>query len=227
MTLDFLKIKVMELPSVEQKVLIVPVPDLPRFKEKPPFGGKVANTWGLIHGSGVKAAQLIIAEGQLRPADWTYHSNPHRCDMPTFGAFGLGRQLSRDSTDIDIWALKELLSAALKKGKGQQAILTGATYKGSHEHIALKAGGNESAQLLVASKGAVTTSEKYLITHSAHTTIKFVAAAWKNLGEYPDHNRSKRSPSRTSQPEDSNDQSSRIRRLTDFQTYDDEKPDWT
>ena len=67
MAVDFLKIKikVMELPSVEMKVLIVPVPDLPRFKEKPPFGGRVANAWGLVHGSVVKAAQLIIAEGQL------------------------------------------------------------------------------------------------------------------------------------------------------------------
>ena len=76
MALDLLKIKVMELPHVEKKVVIILVPDLPRFAEKPPFGGSVANTWGFVHGSGVKAAQLIIAEGQLRPADWTYHSNP-------------------------------------------------------------------------------------------------------------------------------------------------------
>ena len=82
------------------------LPQGPRFIEKPPFGCSVANTWGLVHGSGVKATQLIIAEGQIRPADWTYHSNPYRCHMPTFGAFGLGRQLSRDCTEIETWALQ-------------------------------------------------------------------------------------------------------------------------
>ena len=122
------------------------------------------STWGLVHGSGVNAAQLIIAEGELRPADWTFHKNPRRSQMPTFGIFVLGRQLARDSTQIDDWALTDILNAPLKKGKGQQDILTGAVYKGSSEHTAVKAGGNEACQLLVASKGAVTTSEKYIIT---------------------------------------------------------------
>ena len=116
--------------------------------------------------------------------------------MPTFGVFGLGRQLSRDSTDIETWALKEIFNTALKKGKGQQEILTGAIFKGSRDHTALKAGGTESAQYLVAQKGVVTTSEKYLVVHSAHTTIKFVAGAWNALGTYPETGSAHRSPSR-------------------------------
>ena len=98
--LDFVKIKVLDLPQVKKHVLIVLVPDLPRFAPKEPFGGHATCTWGLIHGSGVKAAQLIIAEGQLRSADWVFHRNPKRCQMPTFGVFGLGRQLGRDATHI-------------------------------------------------------------------------------------------------------------------------------
>jgi len=36
-------------------------------------------------------------------------------------------------------------------------------YRGSTDHIAYKAGGNEMAQLVVIEKGIVTTSEKYTI----------------------------------------------------------------
>ena len=74
----------------------------------------------------------------------------------------------------------------MKKGKGQQDILTGAIYKGATEHTALKAGGTEDAQLTVASKGAVTTSEKYFVAHARHATVKFVSAAWQYLEPYSD-----------------------------------------
>ena len=108
------------------------------------------------------------------------------------------------------WALTEILNSALKKGKGQQDILAGAVYRGSCEHVVMKAGGNEACQLLVASTGAVTSPEKYLITHAAHTTIQFVAAAWNTLGAYPDDSSKKRSPSETSNTD----------------AYDDRIPDW-
>ena len=34
-----------------------------------------------------------------------------------------------------------------KKGKGQQDVTVGAIYRGAHEHIAFRAGGNEKAQV--------------------------------------------------------------------------------
>jgi hypothetical protein len=37
------------------------------------------------------------------------------------------------------------------------------------------------AQLAVAEKGIVTTSEKYTIAHSNHVGLKFVALKWQNL----------------------------------------------
>ena len=98
----------------------------------------------------------------------------------------MGRQIARDSNTIEDYFLTELFNAALKKGKGQQDILTGAIYKGATDHTALKAGGTEDAQMTVATKGAVTTSEKYFVAHSKHTTVKFVSAAWKFLEAYPD-----------------------------------------
>ena len=79
----------------------------------------------------------------------------------------MGRQIARDSHTIEDYFLSELFNAALKKGKGQQDILTGAIYKGAIDHTALKAGGTEDAQMTGATKGAVTTSEKYFVQRSS------------------------------------------------------------
>ena len=54
-------------------------------------------------------------------------------------------------------------------------------YRGANVHTAYKAGGNEMAQLAVADKGIVTTSEKYTIAHSNHVGLKFVALKWQNV----------------------------------------------
>ena len=180
-------LKVLDASSVSKKVLIAPLPNLERFEEKPAFRGSASNTWGMLHGSGVLAAQLIVAEGQLRPADWEINLRDFsKCSLPSFGAFGIGRQMARDAQHIEDYHLVELFNAALKKGKGQQDILTGAIYKGAIEHTALKAGGTEDAQMTVASKGAVTTSEKYFVAHAKHTTVKFVSSAWPYLEPYAD-----------------------------------------
>lgn len=53
-------------------------------------------------------------------------------------------------------------------------ILSGLIYRGAYQHIKLDAGGNDLAQLKVASKGVVTTSEKNTITLSADTTVQNV-----------------------------------------------------
>ena len=68
-----------------------------------------------------------------------------------------------------------------KKGKGQQDVTVGAMYRGSDEHIAFKAGGNEKAQLGVGDKGIVNTSEKYTIAHSNHVGLQFIALKWADL----------------------------------------------
>ena len=118
---------------------------------------------------------MIVAEGQLRPADWEINPRDYsKCSLPSFGVFGIGRQMARDAQSIDDYHLVELFNVALKKGKGQQDILTGAIYKGAIEHTALKAGGTEDAQMTVASKGAVTTSAPDL-NSDASSVCKFCA----------------------------------------------------
>jgi hypothetical protein len=123
----------------------------------------------------------ILLEGKIRPANWSYNKNPQRCELPTFGAFFLGREVSNSDKTIPPWAERELLDAIGKKGKGQQDIVVGAMYQGSTDHTAYNAGGNETAQLGVIETGIVTTSEKYTIAHSNHVGLKFIALKWPNL----------------------------------------------
>ena len=72
----------------------------------------------------------------------------------------MGQHVSRNDTEIPDWAEKDLLDRASKRGKGQQPILIGGIYRGSEQHVSLKAGGNDEAQITVAKSGVVTTGEK-------------------------------------------------------------------
>jgi len=172
---------VRELPVTNTLALIMPVPDTSHFQMPPPFGKRQNHTWALLHGTSLHTSQQILLEGKIRPANWSYHRNLQRCELPTFGAFYLGREVSNSDKTIPPWAERELLDAIQKKGKGQQDIVIGAMYRGSTDHTAYKAGGNELAQLGVVEKGIVTTSEKYTIAHSNHVGLKFVALKWQNL----------------------------------------------
>ena len=172
---------VRELPVTNMLALIMPLPDTSHFQMPPPFGKRQNHTWALLHGTSLHTSQQILLEGKIRPANWSYHRNLQRCDLPTFGAFYLGREVSNSDKTIPDWAERELLDAIQKKGKGQQDIVIGAMYRGSTNHTAYKAGGNEMAQLAVVEKGIVTTSEKYTIAHSNHVGLKFVALKWQNL----------------------------------------------
>jgi hypothetical protein len=128
-----------------------------------------------------------LLEGKIRPANWSFNKDYSRCDMPTFGAFYLGREVSKSDTDtFPEWAAKELMDTIQKKGKGQQDAIVGAMYRGACQHTAFKAGGNEMAQLSVAEKGVATTSEKYTIAHSNHVGPKFIALKWQNLPQTVD-----------------------------------------
>ena len=170
-----------ELHSTNMLALIMPLPDTSHFQLPPPFGKHQNHTWALLHGTSLFTSQQILLEDKIRPANWSYHKNPQRCDLPTFGASFLGRQVSNSDRTIPPWAERELLDSIGKKGKGQQDIIVGAMYQGSLEHTAYKAGGNEMAQFGVIEKGIVTTSEKYTIAHSNHVGLKFIALKWPNL----------------------------------------------
>ena len=82
-------VKKLDLPITKKNALVIPVPDLPRFKPCPPFGGKTSHAWALIHGTSVTAAQYMLLEGSIRPADWTYNPDLKQSQLPTFGAYAL------------------------------------------------------------------------------------------------------------------------------------------
>ena len=180
---DLTNSHVRELPATNMLALILPLPDTSHFQMPPPFHKRQNHTWALLHGTSLHTSQQILLEGKIRPANWSYHKNLQRCDMPTFGAFYLGREVSNSDKTIPEWAERELLDAIQKKGTGQQDIVIGAMYRGAHNHTAYTAGGNEMAQIAVIEKGIVTTSEKYTIAHSNHVGLKFVALKWQNLTE--------------------------------------------
>ena len=171
---------VIELPTTNMLALILPLPDSSQFQMPPPFKNHQNHTWALLHGTTIGTSQAILLEGKIRPANWSYNKNHARCDMPTFGAFYLGREVSNHDTFPD-WAAKEIMDTIKKNGKGQQDIIVGAMYRRACQHTAFKAGGNEMAQLSVAERGVATTSEKYTIAHSKHAGLKFVALKWQNL----------------------------------------------
>ena len=169
---------IIDLPSTNMLALILPLPEISRFSMPPPF--KDTQTWALLHGTPIETAQAILLEGKIRPANWSFNKNLGRCDMPTFGAFYLGKEIAKSDTIPD-WATKELMDTIQKKGKGQQEVIVGAMYRGACPHTAVKSGGNEMAQISVAAKGVATTSEKYTIAHSNHAGLNFIALKWQNL----------------------------------------------
>ena len=170
---------VRELPHTNMLALVMPLPDISRFQMPPPLATNTITPGH--HGATIHTSQQILLEGKIRPANWSYHKNPQRCHLPTFGAFFLGREVSNADKTIPSWTERDLLDSREKKGKGQQEVTVGAMYRGSEEHIAFKAGGNEKAQLGVGDKGIVNTSEKYTIAHSNHVGLKFIALKWADL----------------------------------------------
>ena len=117
-------VKILDLPITKKNALVI---DLPRFKPRPPFGGKTSRTWALIHGTSVTAAQCIL-EGLIRPADWTYNPDLKQSQLPTFGAYALGMEIARADNKVPQRAAIDLLDRASEKEKGQLPVLIGALY---------------------------------------------------------------------------------------------------
>ena len=172
---------VRELPNTSMLALVMPLPSISRFSMPTPFGNQHSHTWALCHGTTFSSAQLILLEGKIRPANWTYHKNPQKCHLPTFGAYYLGREISNADTTIPTWMETILLDSTEKKAKGQQGVTVGAMFRGAYEHTRFQGGGNEKAQVHVAEKGVVNTSEKYTIAHSNHVGLHFIALKWADL----------------------------------------------
>eukprot|EP00435_Cladocopium_sp_Y103_P072184 s357_g39.t1 len=160
----------LDLPNTNKVALVVPLSHIARFKEKPPFKGKADRCWTMVHGTNIIGAKYSLAEALVRPADWTYCEQLHKSELPTYGCFSLGAEISSREKDIPRWNLSDLLDRASKWGKGQQEILLALVYKGGGQHLALKAEGNDLVQTKCASNGVITTAEKYTVARSEHCT---------------------------------------------------------
>ena len=97
---------VRELPNTSMLALVMPLPSISRFSMPTPFGNQHSHTW----------------------ANWTYHKNPQKCHLPTFGAYYLGREISNADTTIPTWMETILLDSIEKKAKGQQGVTVGAMF---------------------------------------------------------------------------------------------------
>ena len=102
--------------------LVFPLPAISRFSVPEPFKGKQFTTWALIHGTPLDAAQNILLEGFIRPANWSCNCDHSKCDVPTFGAYYLGLEIGRENK-IPEWAARDLMDRSQKRGKGQQKVL--------------------------------------------------------------------------------------------------------
>ena len=87
-------LKVLEIPKTSHRALIIRVDGLPQFPQPEPFKKQATHTWALIHGTTVEGAQGILSEGKIRPANWTRHADLTKCELPTFGAYYLGREVT-------------------------------------------------------------------------------------------------------------------------------------
>ena len=115
---------VRELPQTGMLALVIPLPEMqPVLKCPHLLAAKPSSHGHLPMVRPSAASQLILMEGKIRPANWSYHKNPQRCGMPSFGAFYLGRQIANADKNIPSWAEQELLDSMEKKGKGQQEIV--------------------------------------------------------------------------------------------------------
>eukprot|EP00435_Cladocopium_sp_Y103_P037614 s2552_g10.t1 len=189
---DFNRVEVLILPNTSQRAMVVRLSHIPRFREKPPFLNQASNSYAMLHGTNLIGAKYCLGEALVRPADWSFDDNLSKCEQPTYGCFAMGQCVtSRRSDDIPNATLVDLLDRATTKGKGQQEILLALQYKGAKEHLALRAGGNDWAQLQCALKGVVTTSEKYTVARSEHCTIRSLIVVWPDLSFIEDrHGRS-------------------------------------
>ena len=85
-------LKILEITKTSHKALLIKVDGLSRFPQPEPFKKQATHTWALVHGTTVEGAQGILSEGKIRPANWTRNADLARCELPTFGAYYLGRE---------------------------------------------------------------------------------------------------------------------------------------
>lgn len=150
------------------------IADISQFLEAAPvfsmpdFSGDRHNLYHYTfsHGTDVKSAKKILAQGVIRPYTW----NPQDAtDFPSFGFYGLGAvgKLSPSITS-------QLLKKIWKISKGKQGVVILGEVASAKEHGTLESGGTTDEQHLVRRKAVVKGKERWCF-HSAHAHIQAIA----------------------------------------------------
>ena len=144
--------------------LVMPLPSISRFSMPTPFGNQHSHTWALCHGTTFSSAQLILLEGKIRPANWTYHKNPHR--SATFQPLGhtiLAEKFPMRTRQSQHGWKQFSWTPSRRKQRANKALLWARCSEEPMNILGSRAEANEKAQVHVAEKGVVNTSEKYTI----------------------------------------------------------------
>ena len=110
--------------------LVFPLPEISRFDMPPPFKGVQHHTMGLDPWNPHPSSMQHLAGRVHSPGQLDLQQKSSKSDVPTFGAFYLGREITQTDHFPDC-ASKELMDNAQKRGKGQKDVLIGALYRGA------------------------------------------------------------------------------------------------
>ena len=97
-----------------------------------------AHPYCFAHGTSFGSLPYIMAEGMIRPQNWT--------ELPSLGFFGIAC-MGWLENEKDSEVLKQLLNNALSMGKGQQDALVLGQVRAIDKHVVLSAGGNQRLQV--------------------------------------------------------------------------------
>ena len=97
-----------------------------------------AHPYCFAHGTSFGSLSYIMAEGMIRPQNWT--------ELPSLGFFGIAC-MGWLENEKDSEVLKQLLNNALSIGKGQQDALVLGQVRAIDKHVVLSAGGNQRLQV--------------------------------------------------------------------------------
>ena len=110
--------------------------------------------YSFAHGTSFGSLPYIMAEGMIRPQNWTV--------LPSLGFFGIAC-MGWLEHDKDSEVLKQLLNNALSIGKGQQDALVLGQVRAIDKHVVLSAGGNQRLQVATRKAGLARGTDAWCI----------------------------------------------------------------
>eukprot|EP00435_Cladocopium_sp_Y103_P039036 s211_g10.t1 len=141
----------MHLPVTGRLAFIASLTHIKRFSPKAPFGNSPNFSFAMVHGTTIMSAKMALAEGLVRPADWTYKEPLKHCELPSCGCDSIGAEMQSREPQIPERLLRDLLDRASKRGKGQLEVLLMVVYCGCGPNLKLLARGNDMVQTRAAS----------------------------------------------------------------------------